>query len=1160
MKLSTARFVLCRALCMAAGLGTLGTAVGAQEPGFVMAAAPTAAPDHLSVFSSKDGVDFTTLATGAFVPGRGQVRDPSILKAADGFYYVAYGTGRDGHSFGVARSPDLMHWQGLGDVDVGLAGVTNVATPEWLRDRDGQVHVVVSLSKGGAKGPFNAYVMRAVDLAAGKFAPAVAMDGLSGVDVFPVVYSTSYGAFVRNATSGMIEFATAEHLTGPWTVGRRGDWARWGPGLEGPAVAAVTNAHGQAGVRVYFSDAATGRTWFSDSYDALRTWTPRAEAGGVSGAVRAFSVMAGSVPMVAPMARPQSVVWDGRGLTINGQRTVILSGEFAPAHLPSPGLWRDVLQKMKATGYNAVTLDFDWAYSSSVPGQFDFSGVRDMERAVSEAEAAGLYVIIRPGPYLGADLSRGGLPDYADEKNLADYAKQVAAWDAQVDAIVSRHQLTTGAGRVIAVASAGDKARSAGITVPVIADNAGAGTAMACMERYDVGKPEPVADVTPGVSYLPGGARDVWGSPWLAECNAARMGSGYVRTALGADLINGSGVITVRPAFGGTSWGWMAGNTTFTSYDFGAGIDEGRGLRDKQYTLKEMGLFVQAATPLLGNMDKGAALTASSPAVRLYHGRSPAGDVVLARHEPSEATGDDAFSFDISTRDGTYHVPQAGTLRIKGQDAKLMLADYGLERTHLVYTTSSLLTHLRQGARDVAVLYGPRGEDGETVLKFAGKPEVAVLSGDVAVTWDARRHELRLNYVHTSMSRVRIEVGPVQLDLMLAEDTVAKTFWRQETPQGPVLERSYALIRTAQMDGGTLKLTGDTDKDSDIEIWAPAAVTGLTFNGAPVTFESMAGALWATGLAGPKAVTVPDLMQGQWFRRKDSLEAEARFDDGSWRAVEVAAEAPGSSAGRVGQGDNWYRGRFKVTGQSPETLNLTFDGGLAGLVQVWMDGRFMGERDGGLGDSQPTTVTASHFYLPKLKGGEHVVSVMARNNAGGLAPGLMAADLRHAPIRWKIQGPGVHDAVRGAMNLGGLYGERNGWYLPIDPYAEQTGWELGAVDDDPPAAGTYWLRTRFKLDLPKDQDVQLGLVIGDADVPRTSHRTRMLIFVNGWQVGNFIGHVGPQKTFMLPAGLVNGQGDNTLTFAVTTDGRSGNAPEPVKLVVVRNVRGGVEIR
>jgi hypothetical protein len=60
-------------------------------------------------------------------------------------------------------------------------------------------------------------------------------------------------------------------------------------------------------------------------------------------------------------------------------------------------------------------------------------------------------------------------------------------------------------------------------------------------------------------------------------------------------------------------------------------------------------------------------------------------------------------------------------------------------------------------------------------------------------------------------------------------------------------------------------------------------------------------------------------------------------------------------------------------------------------------------------------------------------------------------------------------------------------------------------------------------------------------------------------MGNFISHIGPQRTFVLPPGVLNANGDNTIALAVTTDGQPENALEPVKLVTMRAVRGGVPV-
>src|SRR3954463_1060568 len=109
-------------------------------------------------------------------------------------------------------------------------------------------------------------------------------------------------------------------------------------------------------------------------------------------------------------AASHTITWDAYSLMIDGQRTFVWSGEFHPFRLPSPSLWRDVLQKLKANGYNAVSIYFNWGYHSARQGTYDFTGVRDMDQVLNLAQEVGLYVIARPGPYINAETDGGGFP------------------------------------------------------------------------------------------------------------------------------------------------------------------------------------------------------------------------------------------------------------------------------------------------------------------------------------------------------------------------------------------------------------------------------------------------------------------------------------------------------------------------------------------------------------------------------------------------------------------------------------------------------------------------------------------------------------------------------------------------------------------------------
>ena len=137
---------------------------------------------------------------------------------------------------------------------------------------------------------------------------------------------------------------------------------------------------------------------------------PCALAGLISAAIGSAQTARPTENLSAPARVFGRVSFDARSLMIDGQRKVIWSSEFHPFRLPSPDLWRDILQKMKAIGFNTVTLYFDWGYHSPKQGVYDFTGIRDVDRVLTMAEEEGLYVIARPGPYVNAELARGGFP------------------------------------------------------------------------------------------------------------------------------------------------------------------------------------------------------------------------------------------------------------------------------------------------------------------------------------------------------------------------------------------------------------------------------------------------------------------------------------------------------------------------------------------------------------------------------------------------------------------------------------------------------------------------------------------------------------------------------------------------------------------------------
>jgi len=97
---------------------------------------------------------------------------------------------------------------------------------------------------------------------------------------------------------------------------------------------------------------------------------------------------------------------------VYGQRIYVFSGEFHPYRLPVPDLWLDILQKIKAMGFSAVSFYIDMAQLEGEKGVYRADGIFALEPFFQAAKEAGVYLIARPGPYINAESSGGGYPGW----------------------------------------------------------------------------------------------------------------------------------------------------------------------------------------------------------------------------------------------------------------------------------------------------------------------------------------------------------------------------------------------------------------------------------------------------------------------------------------------------------------------------------------------------------------------------------------------------------------------------------------------------------------------------------------------------------------------------------------------------------------------------
>ena len=110
--------------------------------------------------------------------------------------------------------------------------------------------------------------------------------------------------------------------------------------------------------------------------------------------------------------------------TLDGKPFRVISGEMHYPRIPR-AYWRDRLRMAKAMGLNTITTYVFWNAHELQPGVYDFSGNNDVAEFIREAQQEGLYVILRPGPYVCAEWEWGGYPAWL----LKDHATVVRSTD-----------------------------------------------------------------------------------------------------------------------------------------------------------------------------------------------------------------------------------------------------------------------------------------------------------------------------------------------------------------------------------------------------------------------------------------------------------------------------------------------------------------------------------------------------------------------------------------------------------------------------------------------------------------------------------------------------------------------------------------------------------
>ncbi len=110
--------------------------------------------------------------------------------------------------------------------------------------------------------------------------------------------------------------------------------------------------------------------------------------------------------------KPHSFALARQDFLLDGKPFQIISGEMHPARIPAE-YWKQRIHMAKAMGCNTIAAYIFWNYHETEPGKFDFQTENhNIAKFVRLVQEEGMWLILRPGPYVCAEWDFGGLPAY----------------------------------------------------------------------------------------------------------------------------------------------------------------------------------------------------------------------------------------------------------------------------------------------------------------------------------------------------------------------------------------------------------------------------------------------------------------------------------------------------------------------------------------------------------------------------------------------------------------------------------------------------------------------------------------------------------------------------------------------------------------------------
>ncbi|KAK1779963.1 glycoside hydrolase superfamily [Copromyces sp. CBS 386.78] len=702
------------------------------------------------------------------------------------------------------------------------------------------------------------------------------------------------------------------------------------------------------------------------------------------------------------------------------------------------------------------------------------------------------------------------------------------------------------------------------------------------------------------VPEFQGGSFDPWGGYGFDQCGQL-INHEQVRVFYKNMFASGVTIFNLYMIFGGTNWGNLGHPGGYTSYDYAAAIAEDRTVsREKYSELKLEANFLKVspgyltATPDISNKTGVYSPNTDITVTALVHYTPTGGSFFVVRHTDYQTLASTPYTLSLPTSVGSLSIPiLGGSLTLSRRDSKIHVTDYPVGDHKLVYSTAEIFTWQKFSDRTVLFVYGGEGETHELAIadevkwKSTGPPvQVKTIKKDANKSFTAVQWK-------TNSERRILKAG--NLHIYILDRNSAYNYWAPQiadTSSSLIVNGGY-LIRSASINGASLSLQADFNTTTTLElIGVPRGVSKLQINGETTKYRVDSEGNYIVKIDHKvPTLSLPDLSKAKWSYIDSLPEIQPDYDDSAWPSANLKStnntnvgplKTPVSLyASDYGfhTGALLFRGHFTATGAETK-LYISTIGGKAFGSSVWLNSSFVGSWPG----SGAASVHNDTYSLPSpLVAGKNYVFTVLVDNMGLNEDWTVGDDTMKLPrgildyalftstntsvpksdITWTLTGnlggEQYRDKSRGPLNEGGLYVERQGYHLPSPPVfssAFSTNSTPFARLSQP---GVAFYTTSFPLSLPSSQfDIPLNFVFDNSTSFESGTEYRAWLYVNGFQYGRYVSHIGPQTAFPVPEGILNYNGQNWVGVAVWATGKKGAKVPGLKLEAGTPVRTGRE--